>query len=1029
MRQFLDIKARYPDALLMFRMGDFYETFFEDAVTAASVLDIALTSRDKDAEDPVPMAGVPYHALGGYLRTLVERGMKVAICEQMESPEEARKRREIVRREVVRVVTPGALVDEEHLRSGEPNFLAALIAERSAEPGGACSVALLDISCGELVVLDADSGPTAQAELVRFAPREILADPALHPWLCDVLGPEAPRLEPVTEPPPKAVARRALALAEEAGVELGPRAALAVATALAYAEATQPGRTLLLHRLRRHEPAAHLVLDEPAVRNLELFRTLRDGARKGSLLWAIDQTQTSMGARTLRAWLGAPCRDLALIRARQDGIGALVEEPGLRAELQSRLKDVRDVIRLAARARLGTATPRELGALRASLAALPGLWTLCAELGQRRTDGRIPSLLDLRGGEAGRGDGAEAGARARGGEPEAAPRPAKGKGGRSGKNGDLSGKNGDLAAPPDLLADLHDDLARTLVDEPPGHGREGGMIREGADPELDEQRRLRDGGREALAAIETRERERTGIPSLKVQHNRVFGYFIEVSKTHLSRVPKDYVRKQTLAGAERYVTEELAGHESKVLGAQAQALAREQVLFGELRTRVSRAGERLCRVGERVAVLDVLAGLAEVAARHDYCRPVLTEEPVLTIEEGRHPVVERMLDAGRFVPNDTRLRAQAGGGTGGPDDARMWLVTGPNMGGKSTVMRQVALIAILAHMGAWVPARSATVGLCDRVFTRVGAADDLGRGDSTFMVEMRETAQILSHASDRSLVLLDEIGRGTATFDGLALAWAIAEFLHDQVGCRTMFATHYHELCALETTLAGVRNVHVTVHEQRGRIVFLHQVEQGPAGRSYGIQVGRLAGLPARVLRRASRILGRLEADPHAAGAPQLDLFTPRAELSDDDPDADEDLDGSGESERGSGESERGSAKSGKGSAKSGRGSAESGRGSAESGRGSAESGKGSAESGKGSAEHGGVPARSADRPAASADRPAASADRPAASTDPSSIAAAPSPAAREVLEMLARLDPDELSPRQAHEQLRRLVERLGRGA
>jgi len=909
MRQFLDMKARYPDALLMFRMGDFYETFFEDAVTAASVLDIALTSRDKDAVDPVPMAGVPYHALGGYLRTLVERGMKVAICEQLETPEEARKRRAtIVRRDVVRVVTPGALLDEEHLRSGEPNFLAAMVA--AGEPGGASSLALLDISCGELIVIAAESGSTVQAELARFGPKEILADPALHAWLREALGPEAPRLEAVTDAPPKPVARRALALADDAGVTLTARDAQAVAMALAYAEATQPGQTLLLHRLRRHEPAAHLVLDEPAVRNLELFRTLRDGARKGSVLWAIDQTQTSMGARTLRAWLGAPSRDLATIRARQEGLGALMEEPGLRAELQSRLKDVRDVVRLAARARLGTVTPRELGAMRASLAALPGLSTLVAELRQRRTDGRIPALLDL-------GDGQD---------------------------------------PPDLLADVHGDLARTLVDEPPAHGREGGMIREGADPELDEQRRLRDGGREALAAIETRERERTGIP-LKVQHNRVFGYFIEVSKTHLARVPKDYVRKQTLAGAERYVTEELAGHEAKVLGAQAQALVREQALFAELRARVSRAGERLCRVGERVAVLDVLAGLAEVAARHDYCRPVVTEDPVLVVEEGRHPVVERMLDAGRFVPNDTRLRAQAGGGSGGPDDARMWLVTGPNMGGKSTVMRQVALIAILAHMGAYVPARAATVGLCDRVFTRVGAADDLGRGDSTFMVEMRETAQILSHASDRSLVLLDEIGRGTATFDGLALAWAIAEFLHDQVGCRTMFATHYHELCALETTLSGVRNVHVTVHEQRGTIVFLHQVEPGPAGRSYGIQVGRLAGLPARVLRRAGRILGRLEADPHAAGAPQLDLFTPRAELLGEQ-DADDDAEGS----------------------------AESGRGSGESGRGSGESGRGSGESGRGSA-------------------------------------------AAEVLEALARLDPDELSPRQAHEQLRRLVDRLARRA
>jgi DNA mismatch repair protein MutS len=923
MRQFLDMKARYPDALLMFRMGDFYETFFEDAVTAASVLDIALTSRDKDAADPVPMAGVPYHALGGYLRTLVERGMKVAICEQLETPEEARKRRAtIVRRDVVRVVTPGALLDEEHLRSGEPNFLAAMVA--AGEPPCACSLALLDISCGELIVIAAEGGPTAQAELARFGPKEILADPALHGWLREALGPEAPRLEPVTETPPKPVARRAMALADEAGVSLSARDAQAVAMALAYAEATQPGQTLLLHRLRRHEPAAHLVLDEPAVRNLELFRTLRDGARKGSLLWAIDQTQTSMGARTLRAWLGAPSRDLGTIRARQDGIEALLAEPGLRGELQSRLRDVRDMVRLAARARLGTVTPRELGALRASLAALPGLWRLLSELGQRSTDGRIPALLDLGGGRAEPGEGTT--------------RTAVGRGGGR--------------AEPDLLADVLVDLARTLVDEPPAHGREGGMIREGADAELDEQRRLRDGGREALAAIETRERERTQIPSLKVQHNRVFGYFIEVSKTHLARVPKDYVRKQTLAGAERYVTEELAGHEAKVLGAQAQALAREQALFAELRARVSSAGERLCRVGERVAALDVLAGLSEVAARHDFCRPTLTDEPVLVVEDGRHPVVERMLEAGRFVPNDTRLRAQAGGGSGDADDARMWLVTGPNMGGKSTAMRQVALIAILAQMGSYVPARAATVGLCDRVFTRVGAADDLGRGESTFMVEMRETAQILSHASVHSLVLLDEIGRGTATFDGLALAWAIAEFLHDQVGCRTMFATHYHELCALEATLPGVRNVHVTVHEQRGTIVFLHRVEPGPAGRSYGIQVGRLAGLPARVLRRAARILGRLEADPHAAGAPQLDLFTPRAELLAEDPDGD--LEPEGDEVRA----------------------------------------------------------------------------RPKTSRAPAGPAMeGQSPAARAVLEALAGLDPDELSPRQAHEELRRLVDRLTRGA
>ncbi len=873
MRQFLEIKSRYPDSILMFRMGDFYEMFFEDAVTAASALDIALTSRDKGVEDPVPMAGVPYHALGGYLRTLVERGMKVAICEQMETPDQARKRKaKIVRREVVRVVTPGALVDEEHLRSGEPNFLAAVVAEGTMP--GAASLALLDISCGEFVVIDAPDGPTVRAELARFDPREVLAAPALHPWLTEAMGPEPPRMESVEASPTAAVVRRVKAMADDSGVKVAGRTATAAAMALTYAEATQPGQTLLLHRLRRHEPASHLVLDEASVRNLELFHTLRDGTRRGSLLWAIDQTRTSMGARTLRAWLGAPSRDLAVIRDRQDGIEALLEQPALRSELQSRLKDVRDVVRLAARARLGTVTPRELGALRGSLAALPPLSELVAELGQRRTDGRVPPPLDL-------------------GE--------------------------------DLMTDVYDDLANMLVDAPPAHGREGGMIRPGADAALDEQIRLRDGGREALAAIETRERERTGITSLKVQHNRVFGYFLEVPKAHLDRVPEDYVRKQTLASAERYVTEELAGHEAKVLGAQAQALVREQALFLELRARVSAEGERLCRVGERLAVLDALTGLAEVAERHDLCRPTLVDEPVLDIEQGRHPVVERMLGAGTFVPNDTHLRALGAA----PDEARLWLVTGPNMGGKSTIMRQVALIAILAHMGAFVPASAATVGLTDRVFTRVGAADDLGRGDSTFMVEMRETAHILAHASERSLVLLDEIGRGTATFDGLALAWAITEFLHDQVGCRTMFATHYHELCALENTLAGVHNVHVTVHEQRGRIVFLHQVQPGPAGRSYGVQVGRLAGLPARVLRRATRILGRLEADPHAAGAPQLDLFTPRAE-------------------------------------------------------------------------------------------PGSEATPAARSGDP---------LMGEVLEALEAIDPDELSPRQAHEQLRRLVDRVTEGA
>ncbi len=817
MRQFLEIKARHPDAVLMFRMGDFYEMFFEDAVAVAPVLDIALTSRDKGSEDPVPMAGVPWHAVGGYVRTLVERGFKVAICEQMESPEDARKRKgpaKIVRREVVRVVTPGALVDEEHLVGDEANYLAALVFD--GEVPGPCALACFDLSTSDFLVVFADGEPIARAELARLAPKEILAPEAAHAWVKAALAPDDVRVAVPPEPDPE-VAARVKALANETGAPaLSAAAARAAALVLAYAESTQPGQTLLVHRIRRHEPGRHLVLDETSLRNLEVFETMRDRAKRGSLRWAIDDTKTSMGARLLRAWLGAPTRDRGVIAARQDAIEALVVESRVRTKVQNQLGDVRDVVRLAARSRLGTANPRELGALRTSLTVLPSLKKTLRELASRRTDRELPALVDLG---------------------------------------------------TDLMADVLTDLAATLVDEPPALVREGGMIREGADAALDEQRRLRDGGREALAAIEARERERCGIPNLKVQHNRVFGYYLEVPRAHLGKVPGDWVRKQTVAGAERFVTEELAGHESKVLAASERALEREIELFSALRKRVGAQGDRLVALGDRLATIDVLAGLAEIAARHDYVRPEIVEEPTLDIEGARHPVVERMLETGRFVPNDLSILAYG--------DRRLLLITGPNMGGKSTVIREAALVAVLAHMGAFVPAKRATVGLVDRVFTRVGAADDLGRGESTFMVEMRETAQILAHATPQSLVLLDEIGRGTATFDGLALAWAIVEFLHDQVGCRTLFATHYHELTGLEGTLAGVRNVHVTVHEDRGRIVFLHQLAPGAALRSYGIAVGRLAGLPARVLRRATRILERLEADPRAGSKNQLDLFAP----------------------------------------------------------------------------------------------------------------------------------------------------------
>lgn len=829
MRQYLEIKSRYDDAVLMFRMGDFYEMFFEDAVTVGPVLDIAVTSRDRNAEQPVPMAGVPYHAIGGYLRTLVQQGFKVAICEQMETPEQAKRRKgpKIVRREVVRVVTPGALLDEEHLVRGEPNYLVAVV----RGPGEAnLGLSGLDISSGDFFTALPGDVHALRAELARVAPREIVALERDHEWLVATLGQDCPRLEVAEQGASDASRQRVLALDEESGGRgsLDPVGRDAAAMALEYAESTQPGQTLLIHRMRRHDLGGHVLLDEASVRNLEIFATMREGRRKGTLIWAMDQTATAMGARMLRSWIGAPVRTLEIIGARQDGIEVLVDRTAAREEIQSCLKDIRDMARIASRARLNAINPREMGALRASLGALPTVASCLASLDDTPSTVGRPHLLNL-------GD--------------------------------------------DLLNDLWETLVHRLIAEPPSVAREGGVIADGADGFLDEQRTLAAGARAVLAEIEARERAATEIPTLKIQHNRVFGYYIEVSKTHLARVPSDYVRKQTLANAERYVTPELAGLEEKILAAQGAALARELELFQELRDIISEAAHRLLDVAERVATVDVLCAMAQVAHECNFVRPEVVDAPVLDVEESRHPVVEQMLPAGRFVPNDLRLRAQGSGA-----EPRLMLVTGPNMGGKSTVMRQAALMVLLAHTGSFVPAKRARIGLVDRIFTRVGAADDLGRGESTFMVEMRETAQILTQATVRSMVVLDEIGRGTATYDGLSLAWAITEFLHDQIGCRALFATHYHELCGLSARLAGVKNAHVTVHEQRGRVVFLHRLEDGAAGRSYGIHVGKLAGLPRQVLRRAGKILGRLEQQERVGLSPQLDLFASKAPLEETSP-------------------------------------------------------------------------------------------------------------------------------------------------
>jgi DNA mismatch repair protein MutS len=810
MRQYQEQKQRHPDALLLFRLGDFYELFFDDAVVAARALDLTLTTRDRGREDAVPMCGVPHHAARGYIARLVAMGHRVAICEQMEDPRFARG---IVKREVTRVITPGMVLDPDALEAAEPNFVLAAVPD-----GEGAGLAYLDVSTAEFRTTQVPGHDAVADEIARIAPREVLVAPGAG--LPEIRAFRTERSDCFADAAADAALLRETfgqGLAD-LGLDEMPLAAQAAAAIVRYARATQPQVGLPACRLIPYRPSEHLVLDEPTVRNLEICQTLVDAARRGSLLGAIDRTVTSMGARLLRRWLLFPLAEIAAIRRRQDAVEHLVGEASLREALREDLAGVRDLERLGSRAALGLASPREIVELGRSLERLPGI-----------------------------------GARLRGGTAAA-----------------------QLLEPlADELRDVREAVAATLLEDPALSPRDGPVVRPGVHAELDEVRQLADGGREQILAIELRERERTGIASLKVRYNKVFGYYIEVTRTHTKSVPPEYVRKQTVAGAERYVTPELSEHEGRVLGAEERRVALEQEIFEGLRGRVAAAAQRLQAGAAWVARLDVLQSLAETAHRHGYCRPTVDDSEALEIEEGRHPVVEQIAARGSFVPNDVRLDTA---------DAQVLVLTGPNMAGKSTVMRQVALTAILAHTGSFVPARRARVGILDRVFTRVGAVDNVARGESTFMVEMRESAHILRSATRRSLVVLDEIGRGTATYDGISIAWALAEHLHDRVGCKTLFATHYHELCALADTKDRVRNFNVTVSEQRGDIVFLHRLVPGGASRSYGIQVARLAGLPPTLIGRAREILATLSAaggggGPPAHGPPastrQLDLFGP----------------------------------------------------------------------------------------------------------------------------------------------------------
>jgi DNA mismatch repair protein MutS len=834
LKHWREMKAQHRDTILFYRVGDFYEMFHEDAELAARLLDIALTSRG----DGVPLAGVPVKAATDYLRQLVAAGYRVAICEQVEDPKSARG---LVRREVVETLTPGALLQEGWVAGSRNNWMVAIKrgsgeagkrGSESSKHGNPSRVGLasIDLSTGEFL-LEAIDEHGLQEALSRLNPAELVVpSPDTSPLASFPASPLVTSRDEWEFDPELArddLSRR-FGLASLDGLGIGPDDALALGAAgalLRYLSELQPGGLTHLARPAVRRADAFLWLDDMTRRNLELVEPLRAGARGCTLLETIDATVTPMGARLLRQWLLSPLRDLDAIRARLDAVEVLVRDGRGRARVREALDGIRDLERLVGRAAAGRATPREMGALRDSFQRLPDVAGALSALAS--------SLL-----------------------PE----------------GHGSGLLAEAADELDLLADLTGELATALADRLPATLGEGEVIRPGYDQELDELRSLRDGGRQYIAALQQRERQRTGIPSLKVGFNKVFGYYLEVTHTHLARVPADYERRQTLATAERYVTPELKEYEARVLGAEERIASREGELFGGLRAAVGQAVGRIQRSARVLARLDLWAGLAERAVTGRYVRPEISGDFELVLRESRHPVIERMMARETFIPNDARFT----------EAERVLLVTGPNMAGKSTILRQIGLCVVLAQMGGFVPAGAARIGTVDRLFTRVGASDNLAGGQSTFMVEMSETSAILHNATPRSLVLLDEIGRGTSTYDGVAIAWAVTEHLHDQVGCKTMFATHYHELMQLPERLQHARNFNVAVREAGDSIVFLHRLEPGGTDRSYGIHVGQLAGLPTPVVARAREVLSTLESEHRVVpGAPptvsrdpgQLPLF------------------------------------------------------------------------------------------------------------------------------------------------------------
>lgn len=796
MGQYLKVKAETPpDSILLFRLGDFYEMFFDDAVKAAPILEVVLTRRAG-----YPMCGVPYHAVDAYLPKLLDAGMKVAIAEQMEDPKLAKG---IVDRAITRVITPGTILDSSLLKPGANNFLCALVQEKNG-----CGLAWLDISTGEFQTEVLERRSDLESEFQRLQPKECLVPQTLcDAW--EAAPEERPRVaHPILWSPlddwlflpehAEEILKRQFGVSTLDGFglkncPLGIRAAGAV---LHYASENLRKNTGHIVSIRRNFCERYLGLDPICQRNLELVESLHGQTRDGTLLQVLDRTMTAMGSRLMRDWLLKPLRDVDEIVKRQDVVALFYDEALTREEVRETLSSIRDMERLTAKLNAGAANARDLLALAHSLSVLPGLRTLLNAYD-------LPLIQQIQE-----------------------------------RIGDFS--------------ELTERLYAALADEPPVNMNDGGYIRQGFNPELDLFRTAITDGKKWIAELQAKEQERSGIKSLKVHFNKVFGYYIEVSKSNLAHVPEDYVRKQTLANGERFVTPELKEMESRILGAEDKARALEQQLFEELRLFAKTFTPGIQNAASAVAELDVLAALADCATQHRYCRPHVAEDDVLRIVAGRHPVLDARMERDRFVPNDTLLDG---------DDNRMAIITGPNMAGKSTYIRQTALLVIMAQMGSFIPAEKASIGVADRVFTRVGAMDDLSRGQSTFMVEMVETANILNHATSKSLVILDEIGRGTSTFDGLSIALAVAEYLLDHPSCRarTQFATHYHEMTELALTRRGVKNYNVAVREYGDQIIFLRQILPGAADKSYGIHVAKLAGLPNEVIVRAREILENLE--------------------------------------------------------------------------------------------------------------------------------------------------------------------------